>query len=444
LTNIEKYLARWAEPEARSLALSLPRYEVGVTVPVLGESSELFDGYAGAAAALEGRLLLVLVVNSAPECAAELRAKNHELLRELRHASSASDSGCFVVERSGFDVLVVDRSSPGREVSRREGVGLARKIGADLLLGLVARGIIRKSLICFTDADAELPSDYFARAELAEPRAAALLFPFRHVAAGDAAAYEATLTYEAMLRYHVLGLSWAGSPYAFHSIGSTLAVRAEHYATVRGVPRRPAGEDFYLLDKLAKVAPLARLEGEPVAVRARRSARVPFGTGPRVAKILTDGDTRVAAPDAFRALRALLLGIDAFAIRRELSALGGAFDELPRELRDAAHSALEASGLVAAALAASKDVGGGNLQRRIHTWFDALKTLRFLHGLAAAGIAERPLSDAVSDAEFCAAKARTSAGELVRHLEHREALLPALVGPSLRAPSEFASPSSRN
>lgn len=430
MSNVDKYLARWAEPEARQLALSLPRYEAAFTVPVLGESSSLLAGYAAAAAAVKGRVLLVLVVNASVECDASLRAQNDELLHALRRESSNAEPRIFLAERAGFDVLVVDRSSPGREVPRREGVGLARKIGGDLLLALLARGTLRRALLCFTDADSELPHDYFARVESADARAAALLFPFRHVAAGDAPAYEATLTYEAMLRYHVLGLSWAGSPYAFHSIGSTLVVRAEHYATVRGVPRRAAGEDFYLLDKLAKVAPIARLEGLPVAIRARRSARVPFGTGPRVTKILEQSDSLVAAPDAFRCLRALLAGIDAFAARGEASLLTGAFDELPPALRDAARAALTASGFVAAALAAREDVGEGNLRRRLHTWFDALKTLRFLHAVAACGIAERSLSEAVQEAEFSAPPALVNGEALLRHLERCEARLPALVGPS--------------
>jgi hypothetical protein len=185
------------------------------------------------------------------------------------------------------------------------------------------------------------------------------------------------------------------------------------------------------LDKLAKVAPIARLEGQPLAIRARRSARVPFGTGPRVTTILAEGRADVAAPAAFRALRALLRGIDAFASDREASHLDGAFDALPPELRDAARSALAASGLVAAAVAARAEVGGGNLGRRVHTWFDALKTLRFLHALADAGIAEQPLLEAVHEAEFSEAPAHTSGAALVRHLERREARLPALVGPSL-------------
>ena len=75
--------------------------------------------------------------------------------------------------------------------------------------------------------------------------------------------------YEYSLRYYVAGLTYAQSPYAFHTIGSTMAVNAEHYASVRGFPRREAGEDFYLLNKLAKVGSVHTLE-ENNAMRSDR------------------------------------------------------------------------------------------------------------------------------------------------------------------------------
>ena len=99
-----------------------------------------------------------------------------------------------------------------------------------------------------------------------------------------------TQLYEYSLRYYVAGLSYAGSPYAFHTIGSTLAVNAVHYARVRGFPRRQAGEDFYLLNKLAKVGSVRQLSAEtdcePIDIAARRSDRVPFGTGAAVGKLM--------------------------------------------------------------------------------------------------------------------------------------------------------------
>ena len=101
---------------------------------------------------------------------------------------------------------------------------------------------------------------------------------------------QATRLYEYSLRYYVAGLSFAHSPYAFHTIGSTIAVNAAHYAKVRGFPRRQAGEDFYLLNKLAKVGAIMQLgaetDCEPIDIAARLSDRVPFGTGAAVGKIM--------------------------------------------------------------------------------------------------------------------------------------------------------------
>ena len=85
-------------------------------------------------------------------------------------------------------------------------------------------------------------------------------------------------------------MKYARSPYAFHTIGSTMAVNAFHYAKVRGFPRRQAGEDFYLLNKLAKVGAIRQLseetECESIDIAARLSDRVPFGTGAATGKIM--------------------------------------------------------------------------------------------------------------------------------------------------------------
>src|SRR6185295_2791724 len=111
-----------------------------------------------------------------------------------------------------------------------------------------------------------------------------VLARFRHEATGDAALDGAHALYEVRLRYDVLGLASAGSPWAMHAIGSTLAVGVEAYAAVRGFPRRMAGEDFHLLAKLAKIGRVVRAGGEPIRLRSRSSDRVPFGTGAAVAR----------------------------------------------------------------------------------------------------------------------------------------------------------------
>jgi len=53
---------------------------------------------------------------------------------------------------------------------------------------------------------------------------------------------------------------------------------------------RSAGEDFYLLNKLAKVGEIHRAIGAGVTITSRQSSRVPFGTGPAVQHLLETED----------------------------------------------------------------------------------------------------------------------------------------------------------
>ena len=85
--------------------------------------------------------------------------------------------------------------------------------------------------------------------------------------------------YDYYLNNHVYNLKRIGSPYAFHTIGSTIAINADFYAKVRGFPKLAAGEDFYILNKLAKIGVIKTLRGAPIILSARISNRTPFGTG---------------------------------------------------------------------------------------------------------------------------------------------------------------------
>ena len=432
-SNLEKYLARWAEPEARALSAPLPRYARALLVPALAEKREFLRGYVSAARNCRGRVLVIVVVNAAAESSAEARRANAKLLAELAPRSAPVGERLRLCELDELDVLLVDRSSAGAEIPRKQGVGLARKIAGDLAVRLGLDGRLDSTVLYFTDADVELPPQYFAAAPVAAgEQHAAALFPFAHRDDGDAATHAATCRYEASLRYHVLGLAWAGSPYAFHSIGSTLAVPTAAYVAVRGVPKLAAGEDFYLLDKLAKVGGIVRVAGEPIAIRSRRSQRVPFGTGPRVQQLLLGAELHVAAPAAFAALSAVLRGIDAFARQGEESAFAAALAALPADVRPAAQRAFEESGLLLAARAARRAVGAGDLRRRLHTWFDALATLRFLHRVRDAGVAELALERALSAAPFVALAANTPPEAALAELVALERALPAVSGPAAR------------
>ena len=278
-------------------------------------------------------------------------------------------------------------------------VGMARKIGCDIAWQWIIDGAVASDWIYNSDADAQLPGDYFERLDNAPPDAVAATYPFVHVPGQDPACNTATTLYELRLHHYVLGLEYADSPYAHHSLGSCLAVRAEAYARVRGFPKRAAGEDFYLLNKLAKLGSIRALTGECIQLQSRQSHRVPFGTGPAVARIVqadTAGDTALFYhPQCFVALRALLCVIPQL-YATPVATLAEQLQAQAIEESLALHSeqALLDMGLEQA-LQHCRRQGKSPRQylRHFHQWFDALRTLKFIHALRDAGLPQLSLRE---------------------------------------------------
>jgi hypothetical protein len=416
-----KYLEKYAEPEAR-FALQLEQgYGAALVVPLHGEQPSFLSDLEPALLAASQRTLLIAVVN-APDSATEAAHDANQLvLNELAARSFPSQeleplAGCSASARLGrvgsYDVLVVDRASHGRRFAADQGVGLARRIGMDIALGLYARERLASPWLGCTDGDARLPADYLAQNEATQARGpngvrrVALTLPFWHVPGGDAAVDAATASYELSLRYYTLGLAAAGSPYAYESMGSCIAAHADAYAEVRGFPRRQAGEDFYLLDKLAKVGGIHRPARQPIELRSRRSARVPFGTGARVSELVTSGEGLTTYhPRVFEllglTLRALSVGVET---RSEAQVT----DELSRRLDAGSVGAVSSALDELNALEALRETFGASpdgvvRKRRFLTWFDALRTLRFVHLVEQhAGLSRLPILEAFEQAPFAA------------------------------------------
>lgn len=419
-----KYLARYAEPEARLASEVAPaagvRYGQTFVVPARAEPAGFLAGLRAAAetAGLDGaRILAIVVVNAPSRAARGEHETNARLLAELRgrfpaQATWRGETAADLLAAGPLDLLLVDRATSGRELPAREGVGLARKIGHDLGLALWARGAIASPWLHASDADAAPPADRLRAADEIGRRhanAVAIVHPFRHEPSGDSALDDATLFYEMSLRYRVSGLRWAESPYAWHAMGSALTVRAEAYAAVRGFPAREAGEDFHLLDKLAKLGAVVQAEGDPVRIAARISGRVPFGTGAAVARLLAERAAgegwRLPHPHAFAALRAWLSEM------REAAAADSPAREGVRE-ETPARAVLEALG-APAAMARILDGRTPPSQRlrACHTWFDGLRTVRFLHGMRDRGAADLPWEQALAGAARLGMAAPFAAGE---------------------------------
>jgi hypothetical protein len=417
-----KYLERHAEPEATlagGLAEVAEPYEAVVVIPAYAEHDLLLRALASVPGTRRGKPLVVLVVNQRDGCPDWVGDANRKLLETLRtdpaNQQPPRSLGAQVewLVTSSFDLVLIDRASPGHRLPERQGVGLARKIGADFALALWAAGGCTSPWIHCTDADVTLPTDYFDRLmtratrRAAEPDSAAiaaLLFDFRHLVGDCPEDDRAILQYEIYLRYYVLGLRSAGSPYAFHSIGSTLAIHANAYAQVRGFPRREAAEDFHLLAKLAKVGAVRSLRGSPILLSGRRSQRVPFGTG----HAMLTGHARAQRGEPFPAhdprsfgwLAVWLATLASMAerpglpISQQLAFQATGSDTDPVRLE----RILDSLGVLEAARKALQNKG--NTLHSLNESFDALATLRLIHALRDQVYPEIPLELALERAAF--------------------------------------------
>ena len=277
---VHKYLSTYA-----ILPGGLPEiqgdWEQVLVVPCFDESADFLDRLVATRQPVS--LLLIVVINR-PESA---DTGCNQVIREhlAQYPTQPLQTGYQLHQLDDqLTALSIDLDALEGPTPSAEGVGRARRVGCDTALALIQRGIIRSRWIHSGDADAQWPCGFFHSDWPAQY--SAICLPFNHDAAGDPEVAAATLIYELKLHHYVLHLQRSGSPYAFHALGSSCALNSAAYAAVRGVPLRSAGEDFYLLNKLAKVGPVHTAKGRGVTLESRRSGRAPFGTGPAVGELL--------------------------------------------------------------------------------------------------------------------------------------------------------------
>ena len=176
--------------------------------------------------------------------------------------------------------------------AKKAGVGLARKIGMDEALNRFSKINKDGIIVCF-DADSLCESNYFESMIShfkKHPKTPGCSIHFEHPLEGDnhtIQEYNAIILYELHLRYYKNAQQYTGLPFVFHTIGSSMAVRAEAYAKQGGMNKRKAGEDFYFLNKIIELGNFTELNDTTVIPSPRVSDRVPFGTGKAVGEIVS-------------------------------------------------------------------------------------------------------------------------------------------------------------
>jgi lambda repressor-like predicted transcriptional regulator len=374
---IAQYLSRYAEPEAAdaehlhtSVLAPKNTYAQCLVVPAFDEAEDFLPRLLRNIS--DRQDLLVIIVVNAPKNEGQTSddpgpiQRTLKLLRTLQTPKAKPPLDCAK--------LIIDRVSPERQIPHKQGVGLARKIASDVALALHHSGRITSPWIYQTDADACLPNDYFTTPM---PQRGCAIFPHRHIS-DDTEVNAAARLYDLHMSYFVAALRKHGSAYAHPSLGSTLSIHALDYANVRGYPKRSAGEDFHILNKLSKITPLTLLPSPSIEVQARTSARVPFGTGPALSRIIENLRQQPNGSGylSYNYASFKLLAQGLAALEAACQSTQGAKVEFPPQVSEI----LNELGLEKVLPKLTDTNTPRNQRQRVATeWFDALKTLRFIH-----------------------------------------------------------------
>jgi len=248
---------------------------------------------------LSNTLILFVINNIQSECE---RIKN-ENLNSLLYLRNLIKNKNPELNLGVIDATSSDRSLP----DNYGGVGLARKIGMDLALKYFNYKNNKRNIFLLLDADCNIYENYLSAVvdTFGDEKNNAAVINFKHNLPENEQEKAAIINYEIFLRYYVLGLKYAKSPFANHSVGSTIACSVESYIKVGGMNKRTAGEDFYFLEKLTKICNINYIKNTTVNASPRVSTRVPFGTGPRIKRFLngTNNEYLLYDPRSFEILK---------------------------------------------------------------------------------------------------------------------------------------------
>ncbi|MDD2899508.1 MAG: hypothetical protein PHI31_12440 [Desulfuromonadaceae bacterium] len=377
--HISAYLTKRADggPWKVSEGIS-SRFSGAIVIPSLAEAENLpltLESLSLNRADLLDQHLILIVVNGRADATGPETVDNIHTLKMLP---------LWKQQYRLKNLYWVDAASPGYELPHKQGVGLARKIGLDLALRYLDFRDKDPLLICL-DADTYVQPDYLTAITQHFSCAAAggASLPYRHRPAADAAGQSAIDRYELFLRVYVLGLKQAGSPYAFHTVGSAMACRASAYVASGGMNRRLAGEDFYFLQQVHKTSGVLPLTGTVVHPSPRASHRVPFGTGRAVGDILTGGEHKLLFyhPDIFTIVGKWLACVEEHGGKDASLLLNRALLVSP-----VLHGYLEQAGFYNAWDNLKKNNrGAAPFKAAFHGWFDAFRTMRLIHELSDGG-----------------------------------------------------------
>lgn len=314
---------------------------------------------------------VIIIINAGEPASEEVIIRNRNTLQESQRWIDT-----HISEKITFQVLE-NNQLPQKDA----GVGLARKIVMDEALARFASINLDGAILCL-DADCEVKKNYLQviekKIEDSELQSASIYF--EHLPAKSSDLELGISNYELFLRYYVQGLKYAHYPFAFHTIGSSMVVRASTYALSGGMNRRKAGEDFYFLHKVAHLGKLVEITETTVFPSARISDRVPFGTGKAQEKWLENSEKvlKTYDPQIFEDLKVFLsLTNDFFQVSE--SFFVKVFEQIPQSIQSFLNNPASFWQIIQDMNQRTKQLD--SFRKRYFAWLDGLKVLKIVHFL---------------------------------------------------------------
>ncbi|BDD08822.1 hypothetical protein FUAX_12540 [Fulvitalea axinellae] len=311
---------------------------------------------------------VIVIINQGTGCAPEIDRQNEKTYQEALHWAEKTALPFRLIVKWVKDLP-----------KKHAGVGLARKIGMDEAVrrfeSIGKDGVI----ICF-DADSLCEKNYLTEIRSffkQHPHMPGCSIHFEHPLEGPLAPeiYDGIATYELHLRYYVDALRWAGHPFAYQTIGSSMASRSSVYQKQGGMNRRKAGEDFYFLQKIIELGNFEDLTTTKVIPSPRASDRVPFGTGRAISEWLEEKKEidLTYHPDAFVDLKELFASPKKLYVSKDAK---NVYEGLPESIRRFI-SLQEFNVKIESLLAESRKEE--TFRKKFFHWFNAFTTLKFVH-----------------------------------------------------------------
>ncbi|MBU2494188.1 MAG: hypothetical protein KJ571_16295 [Bacteroidetes bacterium] len=386
--SVIKYLNKFELPEWELIKNDTRNYKLIIVIPAVKESENIIKLLISLSEndnTYFNKTLIVFAVNSvinSPQDIVEDNNNTISYLNSIINKTPSRDKIANKISCSGLNIGVVDINSRDKQMSPKDGgVGLARKIGMDLSLKSFDYSDSSKNILVCLDADCTVQNNYITEIYnfFNTQKCSAAYVQFEHLLEQNVENKLAIICYEIFLRYYVLGLNIAGSPFAFHTIGSTMACDSESYIKAQGMNKRKAAEDFYFMEKLSKNTKIHKIINTKVYPSSRGSWRVPFGTGQRVNRYLSkqQNEYLLYSPESFYVLKSWL---NYFHNPEILSS--NEYLNFAKSIHIELYNFLVQNNFEDSwnkIIQNTKTAGQINLQKTF--WFDGFRTLKFIHHL---------------------------------------------------------------